>query len=119
MTIYATKLIDLVEKKQVVGCVTSLVLANSTYIIKKACGEKIADNFLADANKIFKFIGSSAQCMKLAIENPYKDFEDDLHYYSAIENKIPYIITRNKNDFIEKGIIVKTAEEYLIEKGYI
>ena len=48
-----------------------------------------------------------------AIENKYKDFEDDLHYMVARDNAIKYIITRNKEDFKEGNIIIMTAEEFI------
>ena len=45
------------------------------------------------------------------------DFEDGFQYFSAKENKIPVIITRNIKDYKEKGVTVQTAEEYV--KGWL
>ena len=44
------------------------------------------------------------------------DFEDGLQYYSAIENQIDVIITRNKKDFRNSKIPVLTAKEFLARK---
>ena len=49
-----------------------------------------------------------------AIERPYKDFEDALHYNVAIEYGLDYIITRNKKDFPNNiGIALADAEEFI------
>lgn len=46
-------------------------------------------------------------------DGAFSDFEDGLQYYSALENKIDVIITRNKKDFKNAKIPVLTAKEYL------
>lgn len=48
-----------------------------------------------------------------ALDSKFDDFEDGLQYFSAKDNEIPIIITRNTRDYKENGILVQTAEEYL------
>jgi hypothetical protein len=43
-------------------------------------------------------------------------YPDGLQYYSAIENEIDVIITRNKKDFKNSKIPVLTAKEFLARK---
>ena len=112
---YAAKLISLIEKKEVNAYISPLILANTYYIIKKERDKIIAEEFLNDCKKLFRILDITQEICLKAIDNKYKDFEDDLHYYTAIYNKIDYIITRNKVDFHEKGIKIRNAEEYLIE----
>ncbi len=45
--------------------------------------------------------------------NYFSDFEDGLQYYSAIENNVDIILTRNKKDFKNSKIPVLTVKEYL------
>ena len=47
-------------------------------------------------------------------DSNFKDFEDGLQYYTAIENGQNIIITRDLKDFKESKIPVMTPEEYLI-----
>ena len=54
-----------------------------------------------------------AQTVQNAIASDFKDFEDALQYYSAATVKADYIITRNKQDFIQSAISVYTPEEFL------
>jgi hypothetical protein len=46
-------------------------------------------------------------------DSDFKDYEDALQYYSALENGDDMIITRNLKDFLKSKIPVLTAEQYL------
>ena len=113
---YAAKLIELTEEKKIISYISGLTLANTYYIINKEKNKKIANEFLKDSLNLFKFVPISASTIKKAILNQYKDFEDDIHYFVSLENKIEYIITRNKKDFPENDKIkIFNAEEFLME----
>lgn len=43
----------------------------------------------------------------------FNDFEDAIQFYVAKENKIQYLLTRNKKDFKKADIFVMSADEYL------
>ena len=110
---YADELFSLIESNQIEGCVSPLVLANTYYLLMKHFNKKIAYEFLKDCQQLFTILDLSKDITIQAINGKYKDFEDDLHYYIAIRNKIKYIITRNKKDFKIETIKILTAEEYL------
>ncbi len=113
-SIYANRLLSLIEKEIIKGIVSPLTLSNTYCIIRKHTNNKIANEFLNDAKKLFDILDITKKTTITAIESKYKDFEDDLHYYTAIENNLNYIITRNKKDFIQDKIKIMTAEEYLL-----
>jgi predicted nucleic acid-binding protein len=46
-------------------------------------------------------------------DNDFKDFEDALQYFSAIENEVDIIITRNLKDFQKAKLPVMTAAQFL------
>jgi hypothetical protein len=46
-------------------------------------------------------------------DNLFKDFEDGLQHFTAIENNQDIIITRNLRDFVKSGIPAMTAEQFL------
>jgi len=114
-SLFATELIDLIEKKRIIGFVSPLILANCFYVIQKEINREVANSFLQDSVKLFSFIDNTKIDVQLAIDSGYKDFEDDIHYYTAINNKLEYIITRNKKDFKSEKIKLFTAEEFLIK----
>ena len=51
--------------------------------------------------------------VELALSSGFRDFEDAVQYYSALEENLEYLITRNKEDYKKTGIIVCNAREYL------
>lgn len=110
---YANQLLVLIEKKTVEGFVSPLTLSNTYYILRKQTNKRIANEFLNDVKSIFKIVDITKKITLSAINNRYKDFEDDLHYQTAIMNHIDFIITRNKTDFLKDKIQIMTAEEYL------
>lgn len=48
-------------------------------------------------------------------DDDFSDFEDGLQYYSALENEVDIIITRNLKDFRRSKIPVITAQTYLAQ----
>jgi len=49
----------------------------------------------------------------LALNSDFRDFEDAIQYYTAIENDQDLIITRNQPDFKESKLPIMTAKEYI------
>ncbi len=64
---------------------------------------------------LIKVLQLNDKIIDLALnDNNFKDFEDGLQYYMAIENEQNFIITRDLPDFKESKIPVMTADEYLV-----
>ena len=112
-SVHANKLLVLIENKTVEGLLSPLTLSNTYYILRKLTNRKIANEFLNDVKNIFNILDITKKITLSAINNRYKDYEDDLHYNTAITNNIDFIITRNKADFKKDKIQILTAEEYL------
>jgi len=51
--------------------------------------------------------------VELALSSEFKDFEDALQYYTAIENNIQTLLTRNLRDYKYATISVMTAEDFV------
>lgn len=52
--------------------------------------------------------------LELALASDFKDFEDAIQYYTALENHLDIIISRNKKDVKSSVLPVLTAKEYLL-----
>ena len=48
-----------------------------------------------------------------SLASQFKDFEDAMQYYTAVNAKADVIITRNGKDFAASKLPVMTATEYL------
>lgn len=114
----ATVLISEIERKHLEGYVSPLTLANTHFILRRTVGKAIAYSFLQDSKRLFTIVDLTREQTLKAIDEKYRDFEDDLHYATAQANGITYIITRNKKDFVSGGTTrIATAEEFLKESG--
>jgi len=112
-SLYAAKIIELIDEEKIIGYVSALTLANTYFIIAKELNRKIADEFLKDSLTIFRFTDMNEKTIGLAIEKKYKDFEDDLHYFAVLGSGLDFLITRNKKDFKNQGIRIVDSEEFL------
>ncbi len=117
----ASLLIDLIAKKQCIGVVSPLTIANVYYIVRKEQNKAFALEFAKHCQQIFQFCDNSSNALHQAIDNNYKDFEDDIHFYSVIDSGINIIVTRNPKDFPvsdKSNIQIFTPDEMLRELGY-
>ncbi len=60
------------------------------------------------------------QYIDRALNSSFRDFEDAVQYYSALEVKSQYFITRNKRDYPSNHMRILTPDDFLTllkEKG--
>jgi predicted nucleic acid-binding protein len=110
----AAKLFSLADKKKVVLSISSLTFANTNYVLTRQRSADETREILRRFRVLVKVLSLDDKVVDLALnDNNFKDFEDGLQYYSAIENGQEIIITRDLNRFKESNIPVMTPEEYL------
>ncbi|MCO6358292.1 type II toxin-antitoxin system VapC family toxin [Roseivirga pacifica] len=110
----AAKLFSLSDKKEISLTISSLTFANTNYILSKQKSTKEAREILRKLKVLVEVINLDDKIIELALsDDQFIDFEDGLQYYSALENNVDIILTRNKKDFKNSKIPVLTAKEYL------
>jgi len=109
----ALQLFTLLEENKVKGYVSPLIFANLFYILRKQESSKFALQVLARLKALLHILTINEKIIELALSSGFKDFEDAIQYYSALEENLEYLITRNKEDYKESGIIICNAKEYL------
>ncbi len=113
----AADLFSRADKKELELAISSLTFANTNYILTKLKSAKEAREILRKFKVLVELLSLDDKITELALsDGNFPDFEDGLQYYSAIENKIDVIITRNKKDFKNSKIPVLTAKEFLAQK---
>ena len=110
----ASKLLSLCEKGEVKGFVTSIMLSNVYYLLRKtASHEKVVENLKMLMN-IIDVTTTNKKTVIEALNSEFKDFEDALQNFSAINDKeIKVIITRNIKDYKSSTLSIMTPETYL------
>ncbi len=114
----AARLWLMVENKEIFGIVSPLSMTTLEFILSRNIDEKTAKKALLTIAGIFEICDVSANAATLALNSKLKDFEDAVQYYSALEAKADFIITRNIKDFPSKKareIEVLTPDEFLLQ----
>lgn len=110
----AADLFSRADKKELKLTISALTFANTNYILTILKSSKDAREVLRKFKVLVKLLSLDDKITELALsDDNFPDFEDGLQYYSAIENQIDIIITRNKKDFKNSKIPIMTAKEFL------
>ncbi|MCH6235081.1 type II toxin-antitoxin system VapC family toxin [Cognataquiflexum rubidum] len=110
----ASRLLSLCEKGEVKGFVTSIMLSNVYYLLRKTANhEKVIENLKMLMN-IIDVTTTNKNTVIEALNSEFKDFEDALQNFSAKnEKEIKVIITRNIKDYKSSTLSIMTPESYL------
>ena len=109
----AAKLFSLADKKKLKLSISSLCLADAHYILSRQNPEIEVRKVLRKFKVLVNVLPLDDKITDLALNSDFKDFEDAIHYFTAIENDQDMIITRNQHDFKESKIPVMTAGEFI------
>ncbi|MFT5580886.1 MAG: putative nucleic acid-binding protein [Psychromonas sp.] len=110
----AATLFSLADKGELTLFVSALTFANTNYILTKLLSEKESRAILRKFKVLVETLSLDDKVTELALsDNNFPDFEDGLQYYSAIENNIDIIISRNRKDFKNSKLPVMTGLEFL------
>ena len=109
----AQDLFTLADKKEVKLFISSLTFANAYYSIVRHHKEVDAKKYLLKFKVLVTILTLDDKAIELALASDFKDFEDGLQYFIAMDNQADAIITRNKKDFKNSKIPVMTAGEYI------
>lgn len=113
----AAQLFSLADKKELELTISSLTFANTNYILSHLKSAKETREILRKFKVLVELLSLDDKITELALsDDNFPDFEDGLQYYSAMENQVDVIITRNKKDFKNSQIPVLTAKEFLGKK---
>jgi len=109
----AAKLFSLADKGKVRLSISALCLADIHYILSKQIPESEVRRILRKFKVLVNVLPMDDKITDLALNSEFRDFEDAIQYYTAIENDQDLIITRNHPDFKESKIPVMTAGEFI------
>ena len=115
---FSTEILNLCEQKKINGFTTPVIISNVYYLLRKTAKHQIIIEKLKQLLSIIDIIKMDKQAVLNALNSEFKDFEDALQNFSAIENRqITIILTRNLKDFSKSSLAVLTPETYL--KGIV
>jgi predicted nucleic acid-binding protein len=110
----AAALFSLADKNQVELSISSLTIANTSYVLLGQMDSAKAKSILRILRLIVKILPLDDKIIGLALnDETFSDFEDGLQYFTAIENGQETIITRNLKDFRNSKLPAITAKQFI------
>jgi predicted nucleic acid-binding protein len=109
----AAELFSLADKKEIKLSISSLCLADTHYILSKQNPDLEVRKILRKFKVLVNVLPLDNKIADLALNSEFRDFEDAIQYYTAIENDQDIIITRNQHDFRDSKIPIMTAGEFI------
>jgi len=110
----AARIFSLADKKEIEVSVSALSFATTNYILLQSKKSDEAKQILRKLKLIVQVLSLDEKIVELALnDSDFKDFEDGLQYYTALEHGLDAIITRNLKDFKKSRIPVMSADQYL------
>ena len=109
----AEKIFSLAYKGKIVLYFSAVSFVSVTYYLGKHTNKDIKA-VLEDLCKIVKILPFNQRIIENTLHSNFKDIEDGYQYFTAKENNIRIMITRNVKDFLVDDISVVTPEEFLM-----
>lgn len=111
--IFAARLLTLIDQRKIFGFTSPIVFANLHYLLKKNTSNSTALKNLRKLKTLIKILPVDERVIEQALNSEFSDFEDAIQYFTAVNNGISLLLTRNKSDYKKSKIPIATAEEYL------
>lgn len=110
----AAKVLDLCADDKIKGFVTPVIISNLYYLLRKSGKHEVIIEKLNILLTIVDLVKIDKQVVAHALNSDFKDFEDALQNYAAVEKgTIKIILTRNLKDFKKSELAIFTPELYL------
>ena len=109
----AARLFSLIDRQEIAAYTSSLVFANLHYLLKKLASNAFALKSLRKLKTLINILPTDEKVIEQSLNSEFSDFEDAIQYFTAVNNGVSFIITRNKSDYKKSKINVLTAEEFL------
>ena len=107
------KVATLADQKKLILVVSPLSFTTVEYVLKKFESSESVLTKLRKFKIICEVCEVNEETIEKGLNSSFKDFEDAVQYFTAIQSGCSIIITRNGKDFKSSTISIMTAEEYL------
>jgi predicted nucleic acid-binding protein len=110
----AAELFSLADKKQIELAVSSLTIANTSYILLRQMDSNKVKSVLRKLRLILRVLPLDDKIIGLALnDETFLDFEDRLQFFTALEDEQDLIVTRNLKDFKNSKLPSMTAKQFI------
>ncbi len=97
--------------------VSTLSIVNTHYILKSILKKKNSRTIIRKFKVLVESVELTDKILELALnDSKFKDFEDGIQFYTALEAQCNVIVTRNLKDFKNSNIPVMSPKEFLTKE---
>ncbi len=95
----ATTALNTVSQGKAIGFVSAHSVTTLFYVLSRKVGSDKGKEIICDLIKNLSVASVTENTIKLALTSKFRDFEDAVAHYAALEEKVSVIVTRNIKDF--------------------
>jgi predicted nucleic acid-binding protein len=108
-----SKLLLLSRENSIKIYTSAIIISNIYYITRQHYPKQIIIQKLKELTSIISIVDSTKLSIVNGFNSDFIDFEDAIQYYTALENKCTFLITRNVKDYTKaKNIRVLTPSQF-------
>ncbi len=108
------QIFSLADRKMVNLVISSMSLVNVHYVLNERLKMRDARTIVGRFKVLVDIHELNDKIIELALnDTDFRDFEDGLQYYTALEAECDFIVTRNLKDFKKSSLPVFSPKEYL------
>ena len=112
--IESEKIFSLADLSKIKLIASTLSLVNTHYILNDVMKFKRAKATISKIKVLIEAFELNDKIIELALtDRNFKDFEDGIQYYTALESGCQLIVTRNLKDYKKASIPVMSPKEFL------
>jgi len=113
----AAKVLSLCESREITGFITSVIISNVYYLLRRSSTHEKVIEKLTQLMTITEVLTTDKDVILKALNSNFRDFEVPLQNYSAEFNgHIDVILTRNIKDYKNSSLGIMTPGNYLKTK---
>jgi predicted nucleic acid-binding protein len=101
------------ERNRIRGYTSTLILANCYYILSSGGQGRMAAAAISRLRSILEVLPFTDREIGESLNSSFRDFEDGVQFFIALNNGLDMIITRNTSDFRDSSIAVLSPAEFL------
>lgn len=109
----AAQIFAMIEAKHLKGYLCANSFPTLFYILAKELRRDRAMRVLDKVRIVFRVASVDEKVIDLSLASDFRDFEDAVQCYSAVNAKVDCLITRNKADYLTDILPIMTPEEFL------
>ena len=111
---YSIVILSLCESGKINGFLISLIYSNIYYLLRRTAKHEKVIEKIKKLLEITEVLQMDRKVIQDAMNSRFKDFEDALQNYSAVnDGNIDLILTRNLKDYKHSELAVFTPETYI------